>query len=188
MRRKDCEWKAASSSPGSPVKETPQNRNSRGVLVLTAEPSETFELIDLTWKAWPAARWFDDRPQSRRAGHDRGRCGSDEQGAVDRQRAMTAPWMGLELIPAPTKPRPATLEVTMLDRKRMEEGDQIMFRWTWVPRDPTQALPKTVTADMVGSADIRVIDMQVDAKDSSTGTFVMTTTKLTRPSEIRPLH
>ena len=35
---------------------------------------------------------------------------------------------------------------------------------------------------MVGSADVRVIDMQVDAKDSSTGTFVMTTTRLTRPS------
>jgi len=35
---------------------------------------------------------------------------------------------------------------------------------------------------MVGSADVRVIDMQADAKDSSTGTFVMTTTKLTRPS------
>jgi len=35
----------------------------------------------------------------------------------------------------------------------------------------------------VGSADVRVIDMQVDAKDSSTGTFLMTTTKLTRPSK-----
>ena len=36
---------------------------------------------------------------------------------------------------------------------------------------------------MVGSADVRVIDMQVDAKDPSTGTFLMTTTKLTRPSK-----
>ena len=36
---------------------------------------------------------------------------------------------------------------------------------------------------MVGSADVRVIDMQVDAQDSSTGTFLMTTTKLTRPSK-----
>ena len=45
-----------------------------------------------------------------------------------------------------------------------------------------QALPRTVSAEMVGSADIRVIDMQVDAKDSSTGTFLMTTTRLTRPS------
>jgi hypothetical protein len=73
--------------------------------------------------------------------------------------------------------------VTMLDRTRMEEGDQIKFRWKWVLRDATQALPKTVTAEMVGSADVRVIDMQADAKDLSTGTFVMTTTKLTRPSK-----
>src|SRR5262249_5142471 len=61
-------------------------------------------------------------------------------------------------------------------------GDQIKFRWKWIARDATPVLPKTVTAEMVGSADVRVIDMQVDAKDSSTGTFLMTTTKLTRPS------
>jgi hypothetical protein len=36
---------------------------------------------------------------------------------------------------------------------------------------------------MVGSADVRLIDMQVDPKDSSTGTFMMTTTRLTRPSK-----
>jgi hypothetical protein len=36
---------------------------------------------------------------------------------------------------------------------------------------------------MVGSADVRVVDMQPDAPDSSTGTFLMTTTKLTRPSK-----
>ena len=71
----------------------------------------------------------------------------------------------------------------MIDRTRMEEGDQIKFRWKWIPRDATQALPRTVNAEMVGSADVRVIDMQVDAKDASTGTFVMTTTKLTRPSK-----
>ena len=91
--------------------------------------------------------------------------------------------MGLELVTAPTKPSAAKLEVTMLDRTRMAEGDQIKFRWKWTPRDAAQALPKTVTAEMVGSADVRVIDMQVDAKDSSTGTFLMTTTKLTRPSK-----
>jgi hypothetical protein len=110
-------------------------------------------------------------------------AGANEQGAVDRQRSLTAPWMGLQLIAAPTKPRAATLEVTMVDRTRMAEGDQIKFRWKWIPRDATQALPKTVNAEMVGSADVRVIDMQADAKDSSTGTFLMTTTKLTRPSK-----
>jgi len=90
--------------------------------------------------------------------------------------------MGLELVTAPTKARAAKLEVTMLDRTRLAEGDRITFRWKWIPRDATQALPKAVSAEMVGSADIRVIDMQVDPKDSSAGTFLITTTKLTRPS------
>jgi hypothetical protein len=169
-----------------PVKETPQNRNSRGVLILTAEPGETFELLELLeLTVEGVARLPDGSTIVRRAegpGMVVAVAGAIEQGAVDRQRSLTAPWMGLELVTAPTKPRPATLQVMMLDRARMEEGDQIKFRWTWVLRDAAQALPKTVTAEMVGSADVRVVDMQVDPKDSSTGTFVMTTTKLTRPS------
>ena len=169
---------------GLPVKETPQNRNSRGVLILTAEPGETFESLELTVEG--VARLPDGSTIVRKAegpGMIVNVAGASEQGAVDRQRSLTAPWMGLELVTAPTKPRAATLEVTMLDRTRMEEGDQIKFRWKWIPRDATQALPRTVSAEMVGSADVRVIDMQADAKDSSTGTFVMTTTKLTRPSK-----
>jgi hypothetical protein len=109
--------------------------------------------------------------------------GASEQGAIDRQRSLTAPWIGLDLVTAPTRPSAAALEVTMLDRTRMGEGDQIKFRWKWTPRDSTQAVPKTVTAEMVGSADVRVIEMQVDPQESTTGTFVMTTTKLTRPSK-----
>lgn len=169
---------------GLPVKETPQNRNSRGVLILTAEPGETFESLDLTVEG--VATLPDGSTIVRKAegpGMIVNVAGASEQGAVDRQRSLTAPWMGLELVTAPTTPRAATLEVTMLDRTRMEEGDQIKFRWKWIPRDAMQALPKTVTAEMVGSADVRVIDMQADAQDSSAGTFLMTTTKLTRPSK-----
>jgi hypothetical protein len=169
---------------GLPVKETPQNRNSRGVLILTAEPGETFESLDLTVEG--VAKLVDGSTIVRKAegpGMIVNVAGASEQGAVDRQRSLTAPWMGLELVTAATKPRAAKLEVTMLDRTRMAEGDQIKFRWKWIPRDAAQALPKTVSAEMVGSADVRVIDMQADAKDSSTGTFVMTTTKLTRPSK-----
>jgi hypothetical protein len=168
---------------GLPVKETPQNRNSRGVLILTAEPGETFESVDLTVEG--VATLPDGSTIVRKAegpGMLVNVVGASEQGSVDRQRSLTAPWMGLELVTAPTKPSAATLEVTMLDRTRMEEGDQIKFRWKWIRRDATQALPKIVTAEMVGSADVRVIDMQPDPPDSSTGTFLMTTTKLTRPS------
>src|SRR5947208_5883154 len=153
-------------------------------LVLTAEPGETFESLDLTVEG--VARLPDGSMIVRKAegpGMIVNVAGASEQGAVDRQRSLTAPWMGLELVTARTKPRAATLEVTMLDRTRMAEGDQIKFRWKWTLRDATQALPKTVSAEMVGSADVRVIDMQADAKDSSTGTFMMTTTRLTRPSK-----
>jgi hypothetical protein len=169
---------------GLPVKETPQNRNSRGVLILTAEPGETFESLDLTVEG--VAKLSDGSMIVRKAegpGMIVNVAGANEQGAVDRQRSLTAPWMGLELVTAPTKPRAAKLEVTMLERTRMQEGDQIKFRWKWIPREPGQALPRTVNAEMVGSADVRLIDMQVDTKDSSTGTFVMTTTRLTRPSK-----
>jgi hypothetical protein len=168
---------------GLPVKETQQNRNSRGVLILTAEPGETFELLDLAVEGVAA---LPDGSMIVRKAEAPGMIvnvvGASEQGSVDRQRSLTTPWMGFDLVTAPTKPSAATLEVTMLDRTRMEEGDQIKFRWKWTPRDTTQALPKTVTAEMVGSADVRVIDMQAEAKDASTGTFLMTTTKLTRPS------
>jgi hypothetical protein len=169
---------------GLPVKETPQNRNSRGVLILTAEPGQAFELLDLTVEG--VAKLADGSTIVRKAegpGMIVNVAGASEQGAVDRQRSLTAPWMGLELVTAPTKPRAAKLEVTMLDRTRMQEGDQIKFRWKWTPRDAGQALPRSVNAEMVGSADVRLIDVQVDAKDPSTGTFVMTTTKLTRPSK-----
>ena len=58
----------------------------------------------------------------------------------------------------------------MLDRTRMEEGDQTRFAGNGFPRfdaGPT----RTVTAEMVGSADIRVIDMQLDPKDSPPARF-----------------
>ena len=112
-----------------------------------------------------------------------GVSGATEQGVVDRQRPITAPWLGLELPIGQTKPRAATLEVSMLGRKRLEEGDQIQLRWKWTLRDDSQTLPKNVNADMVGAADIRVIDMQTDPKDRTSGTFLITTTKLTRPSQ-----
>ena len=168
---------------GQVVKETSQNRNSRGVLILSAEPGAIFESEELTVEG--VGRLPDGSEVVRRAegpGMIVNVAGATEQGAVDRQRALTAPWMGLELVAAPTKPRAAKLEVTMLERTRMEEGDRITFRWKWTPREAAQALPRAVSAEMVGSADVRVIDMQVDSKDPSAGTFAMTTTKLTRPS------
>ena len=169
---------------GGPVKETSQNRNSIGVLFLTAEPGANLAPVEL--KVEGVGRSPDGTTLVRRAegpGMTVNVSGATEQGAVDRQRPITAPWLELELPIAQTKPRAATLEVSMLGRKRMEEGDQIQFRWKWTPRDASQPLPKNVNADMVGAADIRVIDMQTDPKDRTAGTFLITTTKLTRPSK-----
>jgi hypothetical protein len=169
---------------GHVVKETPQNRNSRGVLILSAESGERFASQELTVEG--VATLPDGSAIVRKAdgpGMVVSVAGASEQGAVDRQRPLTAPWMGLELVTAVTKPRPATLELSMVERTRMEEGDQIKFRWKWNVRDAAQAVPRAVAAEMVGAADIRVIDMQVDPKDSSSGTFLITTTRLTRPSK-----
>src|SRR5207247_8999040 len=121
---------------GQPVKETPQNRNSRGVLILTAEPGETFESLELTVEG--VATLPDGSPIVRKAegpGMIVNVAGASEQGAVDRQRPLTAPWMGLELVTAPTKPRAAKHEVTRLDRTRMDKGDQIKFRCKWISRN-----------------------------------------------------
>jgi hypothetical protein len=40
-----------------------------------------------------------------------------------------------------------------------------------------------VNVDLVGAADIRVIDVKQDPKDRNSGTFTVTTTKLTRPAK-----
>src|SRR5262249_28735517 len=98
------------------------------------------------------------------------------------QRAITAPWLAMQLPAGLTRPPAATLEVSLVERTRKEEGDQMMFRWKWTPRDPAQTFPKSVGVDMVGAADIRIIDSKTDPKDRTSGTFLVTTTKLTRPA------
>jgi hypothetical protein len=169
---------------GGPVKESPQNRNSRGVLILTADAGVNLSPAELIVEG--VGKSPDGSSLVRRAeapGMIVNVAGATDQGAVDRQRPLTAPWLDLELPVAQTKPRAAALEVTMLERKRMEEGDQIQFRWKWTRRDATLMLPKTVNVEVVGAADVRVIDMRTEADDRSTGTFLITTTKLTRPSK-----
>jgi hypothetical protein len=169
---------------GAVVKETAQNRNSRGTLILTAEQGVSLAPADLIVEG--VGMLPDGSSLIRRAEAPAmlvNVAGATEQGSVDRQRPLTAPWLGLDLPVARTKPRAATLEVTMLERKRMEEGDQMKFRWKWNLADATLPLPKNVSAEMVGAADIRVIDMRTDSSDRTSGTFLVTTTKLTRPAK-----
>jgi hypothetical protein len=167
-----------------PMKEGYRVRNSTGMLILTAAPDARFDETQLTVQG--IAELADGTQIVRRAeglGMRVAVAGATLQGSVDRQRPLTAPWLGLQLPAAITKPQAATLQVSMLERKRMEEGDQILFRWKWNPQDAGQVLPKSVNADLVGAADIRVIDAKIDPKDRTTGTFTITTTKLTLPAK-----
>ena len=167
-----------------PAKEPWRMRTSPGALILTADTDLHLDGHVLTVEG--VADLPDGHQIVRRAegpGMTIGVSGATLQGSVDRQRAITAPWLGLELPAGTTAPPPATLEVTMLDRKRLEEGDQIQFRWKWTASDPAQTFPKSVNAEMVGAADIRVIDAKTDPKDRTAGTFTITTTKLTRPAK-----
>jgi len=167
----------------TPMKDAPRLRNSPGVLILTAAPDAHLDGSPLIVEA--VATLADGSQIVRRAegpGMMVGVAGATQQGSVDRQRPVTALWLHLALPAHLTKSPAATLEVAMIDRKRMEEGDQMLFRWKWNVRDPNQVLPKSVSADMVGAADIRMIEAKVDPQDGTSGTFLITTTKLTRPA------
>jgi hypothetical protein len=163
----------------APMKEGYRTRNSPGVLILTADADARLDGSQLVVEG--VAGQMVRRAEG--PGMTVAVTGATQQGSVDRQRAITAPWLGFELPAGITRPPAATLEVTMINRKRMEEGDELMFRWKWSPRDPGQALPKSVGVDMVGAADIRIIDSKQDPVDRTSGTFLVTTTKLTRPAK-----
>jgi hypothetical protein len=167
-----------------PMTDGYRSRNSPGVLILTAAADAKLDGAPLVIEGVGALAGGSKLVRSAEGpGMTVGVTGATLQGSVDRQRPVTAPWLGLQL-PAAISPAPAaTLEISMVDRKRMEEGDQMQFRWKWNPRNPGQAFPKSVNVDMVGAADIRIIDMKVDAGDPAAGSFLVTTTRLTRPAK-----
>ena len=172
-----------------PLKENYRPRSSPGVLILTAAAGAHLDGSQLNVEG--VAELPDGSQIVRRAegpGMTVGVAGATLQGSVDRQRPLTAPWLGLELPAATGRAPAATLAVSMVERKRLEEGDQIQFRWKWTPLDANQAFPKSVSVSMTGAADIRIIDVKPDPKDSAAGTFVVTTTKLTKPRKVRPVY
>jgi hypothetical protein len=169
------------SSP--PLDENPRNRNGRGVLILTAAAGVELPAVELAVEAEGALP--DGTRFTRRAagpGILVNVAGDTQQGAVDRQRPLSAPWLSLDLPVAGAEALPAALEVSLVDRKRMTEGDQIKYQWKWTLRDKSIRPPEKIAAEMVGAADVRVIDAKVDPDDPTTGTFLMTTTRLTRPA------
>jgi hypothetical protein len=148
--------------------------NRRGILTITADPGVTLGASQL--EVWGEATLAGGELLRRRArglGMAVEVAGATEQGVVDRQRPVTAPWLGWDLPAALTDPPAAVLEVHQTAIKQMAEGARYEFAYKWTIRgDGTP--PKQVVVDIVGAKDIRVIDM-------TTSGFAVTTTKATDP-------
>jgi hypothetical protein len=106
-----------------------------------------------------------------------GVSGATAQGVVDRQRSISAVWLGFDLPAAISEPPPATLEVKQTGLKQMEEGGRYEFAYSWNLKAGTP--PKEVDVEIVGARDIRVTDMKQSEKG---GTFIVNTTKATDPA------
>jgi hypothetical protein len=148
--------------------------NRRGILTITADPDVTWTTGQL--EVWGSATLAGGIPLRRRArglGMAVDVAGATDQGVVDRQRSLTAPWLGWDLPAALSVAPAATLEVQQTGFQQMAEGARYDFRYKWTVHG-TWTPPKQVNVDIVGAKDIRVIDM------TSTG-FAVTITKSTDP-------
>ena len=107
-------------------------------------------------------------------------AGATAQGVVDRQRSLTAPWLGVDLPAASTSPQEATLEVKQTKFTRLAEGDRYDFAYEWKLRSKDVPLPKDLAVDIVGARDTRVTSFE---KSGDGGTFSINITKATDPGQ-----
>jgi Bacterial pre-peptidase C-terminal domain len=158
-----------------------RNLNRRGVLLLTAERDVQLKIDQL--EIWGEGALADGSKVRRRAsgpGMVVDVAGATEQGVVDRQRPLTAPWLGLDLPIALGEAPTGTLAVHQTGMRQMEEGARYEYAYEWTLRGRATP-PERVAVDVVGAKDIRVIDMKAAAGGTS-GTFAVTTTKATDPA------
>ena len=155
----------------------------RGVITLTADPTLRF---DGELEVWAAGKTSDGVLLKRRAigpGTQIAVTGAVNQGAVDRQRTIQNQWLGMQLPASAGSEPPATLMVEQLSKVREAEGDRYQFRWKWNVRPGANVIrPDAIAVDIAGINDVRIIDVKQDDKDPMSGTFVITTTKVTMPS------
>ena len=104
-------------------------------------------------------------------------AGATAQGVVDRQRPITASWLGFDLPASISEPPPAILTVKQVGVKQLEEGQRYDFEYVWKVKSGTP--PKEVDVEIPGARDIRVTDMKQSEKG---GSFVVNTTKATDPA------
>lgn len=155
-----------------------RSANRRGVLVLSAEPNTEMpprELIVI------GAGKLDDgtvlKRQARGSGMSGEVTGATAQGVVDRQRALTAPWLGLDLPASSAEPQIATLEVKPWKFTRKEEGDTFDYVYVWEKPDGV-GTPATLNVEVIGARETRVINFE---RIPFGGTFTINTTKSTEP-------
>jgi hypothetical protein len=150
--------------------------NRRGVIVLTADSDVTLAPTDLI--VYGEGKSETGTILKRRAHGSAVSIditGATAQGVVDRQRSITAPWLGLDLPAATTTKAVAALEVKQVKLTRLEEGDRFDFEYKWTA--PANAeLPKELGVDVIGARDIRVTAFQ---KSGPAGSFSISTSKAT---------
>jgi hypothetical protein len=152
--------------------------NRRGILTITAEPGVELPARQLVVVGeGKLATGAVLRKRARGPGMLVDVAGATAQGVVDRQRPISAPWLGFDLPAAISDPAHGSLEVKRTNLIQMAEGGRYEFEFTWKIRSGT--LPKDVDVEVVGAKDIRVIDMKLSDKG---GTFAVTTTKATDPA------
>jgi hypothetical protein len=155
--------------------------NRRGIVTLTAEPGTILNAGQLQiWGQGTLADGTVLRRRARGSGMVVDVAGATEQGVVDRQRPVTAPWLSLDLPVALADTATATLEVRQTNLKQMEEGARYEYAYHWTVRGRATP-PAQVGVDVIGAKDIRVIDMKAESGAMS-GTFAVTTTKATDPA------
>lgn len=155
--------------------------NRRGVLLLTADPGVELPVSELQISG--EGKLGDGgvlHRQARGPGMVVDVAGATEQGVVDRQRSLTAPWLGLELPMALAEPPGATLEVRQTNLRQMDEGARYEYEYKWKLRGRGTP-PEEVDVNIVGAKDLRVIDMKA-GEGAKSGTFAVTTTKATDPA------
>lgn len=163
----------------------PNNRanSRRGILTLSAAPGAKFAAGEIGFRV---VSTDPKMPKIERTatglGYSIGVAGATAQGVVDRQRPLMGQWLGYQLPAALTDPAPASLTLTLEKSTKKPAGYEYLFRWRWTTRDRMQAVPDTVTVDLPNFIDFRAIEMEVDKKDRTTGTFLITSTRNTLPA------
>lgn len=161
-----------------------RNGSRKGMLVLTADAGLSLPLTEL--KIVGEATLPDGTKISRPArglGMTVNVTGAVTQGVVDRQRAVTAPWLSAAVPAATTSAPPAMLEVTLAKRTMKSQGEEFLFRYHWKSRRMDLEWPANLSVELLNAADTRTIEFRPDPKDKSTGTFLLTTTRNTLPAK-----